>query len=204
MTTISTDMIKKLREATNAGILDCRKALEAAEGDFDKAVDILREKGLATAAKRASRVASEGVIDVYSHGNGRVCVMVEVNCETDFVGRSEVFRNFAHEIALQIAAASPLYIREEDIPQEVLDKEAAIAAAKAREDGKPEAIIPRIVEGSLIKFKDEFVLLRQKYIRDESKTVQDLLNETVVSTGENIVIRRFTRWALGETTQDEA
>jgi elongation factor Ts len=204
MTTISTDMIKKLREATNAGVLDCRKALEAAEGDFDKAVDILREKGLATAAKRASRAASEGVIDVYSHGNGRVCVMVEVNCETDFVGRSEVFRNFAHEIALQIAAASPLYIREEDIPQEVLDKEAAIAAAKAREDGKPEAIIPRIVEGSLAKFKDEFVLLRQKYIRDESKTVQDLLNETVVSTGENIVIRRFARWALGETTQDEA
>ncbi|MEW6505160.1 MAG: translation elongation factor Ts [Chloroflexota bacterium] len=204
MTTISTDMIKKLREATNAGVLDCRKALEAAEGDFDKAVDILREKGLATAAKRASRAASEGVIDVYSHGNGRVCVMVEVNCETDFVGRSEVFRNFAHEIALQIAAASPLYIREEDIPQEVLDKEAAIATAKAREEGKPEAIIPRIVEGSLTKFKDEFVLLRQKYIRDESKTVQDLLNETVVSTGENIVIRRFARWALGETTQDEA
>ncbi len=204
MTTISTDMIKKLREATNAGVLDCRKALEAAEGDFDKAVDILREKGLATAAKRASRAASEGVIDVYSHGNGRVCVMVEVNCETDFVGRSDVFRNFAHEIALQIAAASPLYIREEDIPQEVLDKEAAIATAKAREEGKPEAIIPRIVEDSLTKYKDEFVLLRQKYIRDESKTVQDLLNETVVSTGENIVIRRFARWALGETTQEEA
>lgn len=204
MTTISTDLIKKLREATSAGVLDCRKALEAAEGDFDKAVDILREKGLATAAKRAGRTASEGVIDVYSHGNGRVCVMVEVNCETDFVGRSEVFRNFAHEIALQIAAASPLYIREEDIPQEMLDKEAAIATAKAREDGKPEAIIPRIVEGSLTKFKDEFVLLRQKYIRDESKTVQDLLNETVVSTGENIIIRRFARWALGETTQEEA
>ncbi|WP_448335310.1 translation elongation factor Ts [Bellilinea sp.] len=204
MTTISTDLIKKLREATSAGVLDCRKALEAAEGDFDKAVDILREKGLATAAKRAGRTASEGVIDVYSHGNGRVCVMVEVNCETDFVGRSEVFRNFAHEIALQIAAASPLYIREEDIPQEVLDKEAAIATAKAREEGKPEAIIPRIVEGSLTKFKDEFVLLRQKYIRDESKTVQDLLNETVVSTGENIIIRRFARWALGETTQEEA
>lgn len=204
MTTISTDMIKKLREATSAGVLDCRKALEAAEGDFDKAVDILREKGLATAAKRAGRTASEGVIDVYSHGNGRVCVMVEVNCETDFVGRSEVFRNFAHEIALQIAAASPLYIREEDIPQEVLDKEAAIATAKAREEGKPESIIPRIVEGSLTKFKDEFVLLRQKYIRDESKTVQDLLNETVVSTGENIIIRRFERWALGETTQEEA
>ncbi len=203
MTTITTDMIKKLREATSAGILDCRKALEASNGDYDKAVDFLREKGLATAAKRANRVASEGVIDVYSHGNGRVCVMVEVNCETDFVGRSEVFRNFAHEIALQIAAASPQYISEEDIPQEVLDHEAAIATAKAREDGKPEAILPRIVEGSLTKFKDEFVLLRQKYIRDESKTIKDLLNETIVSTGENIIIRRFTRWALGETSQEE-
>ncbi|MEW6649008.1 MAG: translation elongation factor Ts [Chloroflexota bacterium] len=202
MTTITTDMIKKLREATSAGILDCRKALEAAEGDYDKAVDFLREKGLATAAKRASRTASEGVIDVYSHGNGRVCVMVEVNCETDFVGRSELFRNFAHEIALQIAAASPQYIGEEDIPQSVLDREAAIAAAKAREEGKPEAILPRIVEGSLTKFKDEFVLMRQKYIRDESKTIKDLLNETIVSTGENIILRRFVRWALGETSQE--
>lgn len=203
MTTITTDMIKKLREATSAGILDCRKALEASNGDYDKAVDFLREKGLATATKRANRVASEGVIDVYSHGNGRVCVMVEVNSETDFVGRSEVFRNFAHEISLQIAAAFPQYIAEEEIPQAVLDREAAIATAKAREDGKPEAILPRIIEGSLTKFKDEFVLLRQKYIRDESKTIKDLLNETIVSTGENIIIRRFTRWALGETSQEE-
>ena len=203
MVTISTDMIKKLREVTAAGVLDCRKALEAAEGDLDKAIDILREKGLATAAKRAERKASEGVIDVYSHGNGRVCVMIEVNCETDFVGRSEVFRTFAHELALQVAASSPMYIREEDIPQDVLDKEAAIATAKAREEGKPENILPRIVEGSLAKFKDDFVLLRQKYIRDESKTIQDLLNETIVSTGENIIIRRFARWALGETTQED-
>ncbi len=203
MVTISTDMIKKLREVTAAGVLDCRKALEAAEGDLDKAIDILREKGLATAAKRAERKASEGVIDVYSHGNGRVCVMIEVNCETDFVGRSEVFRTFAHELALQVAASSPMYIREEDIPQEVLDKEAAIATAKAREEGKPENILPRIVDGSLAKFKDDFVLLRQKYIRDESKTIQDLLNETIVSTGENIIIRRFARWALGETTQED-
>ncbi len=202
MTTISVDMIKKLREATSVGILDCRKALEATEGDFDKAMDILREKGLATAAKRADRKASEGVIDVYSHGNGRVAVLVEVNCETDFVGRSEVFRTFAHEMALQVAAASPAYIREEDVPQEVLDHETAIAAAKAREDGKPDSILPRIIEGSITKYKDEFVLLRQKYIRDDSKTVQDLLNETIVSTGENIVIRRFVRWGLGETTQD--
>lgn len=201
MVTISVDLIKKLRDATNAGVLDCRKALEAAGGDYDKAVDVLREKGLATAAKRADRVASEGVIDVYSHGNGRVAVLVEVNCETDFVGRSEVFRTFAHEIALQVAAASPLYIREEDIPEEVLEHEAAIATAKAREEGKPESILPRIIEGTLSKYKDEFVLLRQKYIRDESKTIQDLLNEVIVSTGENVIIRRFVRWALGETTQ---
>ncbi|MHB0922535.1 MAG: translation elongation factor Ts [Bellilinea sp.] len=203
MTTITTDMIKKLREATSAGILDCRKALESADGDFDKALDFLREKGLATAAKRASRQASEGVIDIYSHGSGRVCVMVEVNCETDFVGRSDKFREFAHEIALQIAATSPMFIKEEDVPQDVLDHEAQIAEAKAREEGKKDAILPRIVEGSITKFKDEFVLLRQKYIRDDSKTIQDLLNETIVSTGENIVIRRFARWALGETTSEE-
>ena len=203
MVTISIDMIKKLREATSAGILDCRKALEAAEGDYDKAVDILREKGLATAAKRFDRKASEGVIDIYSHGSGRVCVMIEVNCETDFVGRSEIFRNFAHELALQVAAAAPMYIREEEIPQDVLDHEAAIATTKAREEGKPVSILPRIIEGSIAKFKDDFVLLRQKYIRDESKSIQDLLNETIVSTGENIIIRRFTRWALGETTKDD-
>jgi len=201
MATITTEMIKQLREATNAGILDCRKALEQADGDFKKAVDILREKGLASAAKRADRKASEGVIELYSHGNGRVGVMVEVNCETDFVGKSEKFRHFAHELALQIAASAPLYIREEDIPQEVLDHKAQIAAAKAREEGKPEHIIPRIVEGALTKFKDETVLLRQRYIRDESLTIQDLLNDVRVALGENIVIRRFVRWALGETTE---
>ncbi|HWR64895.1 MAG TPA: translation elongation factor Ts [Bellilinea sp.] len=203
MATITTDMIKKLREATSAGILDCRKALESADGDFDKALDFLREKGLATAAKRASRQASEGVIDVYSHGNGRVTVMVEVNSETDFVGRSDKFRGFAHEVALQIAATAPQYIREEDVPQIVLDHEAEIATAKAREEGKKDAIIPKIVEGAVAKFKDEFILLRQKYIRDDSKTIQDLLNETIVSTGENIVIRRFARWALGESSSEE-
>lgn len=201
MATITTDMIKKLREATAAGILDCRKALEKADGDYDKALDFLREKGLATAAKRADRVASEGVIDVYSHGNGRVCVMVEVNCETDFVGRSEKFRQFAHEIALQIAATSPQYIREEDVPQSEIEHETAIATAKAKEEGKPESILPRIIEGSINKFKDDFVLLRQKYIRDDSKTIGDFLNETVVSTGENIQIRRFVRWGLGEVNE---
>lgn len=202
MAAITTEMIKQLREATGAGILDCRKALENADGDYQKAIDFLREKGLATATKRSDRKASEGVVELYNHGNGRVGVMVEVNSETDFVGRSEAFREFAHEIALQVAAASPLYIREEDIPQEVLDHEAAIATAKAREEGKPENILPRIVEGNMTKFKDEVVLLRQKYIRDEAITIQQLLNDTVLKTGENIVIRRFARWALGESTAE--
>ena len=199
---VSTEDIKKLRELTGAGILDCRKALEEANNDFDKALDFLREKGLAKAAKRASRNASEGVIELYSHGNGRVGVMVEVNVETDFVGRSESFRELAHELALQIAATSPEYIREEDIPQEVLDKEAQIATAKAKEDGKPDSIIPRIVEGTIEKFKNETVLLRQPYIRNEEITIQQLINEKVVALGENIVVRRFERYALGETTAD--
>src|SRR5512138_3674286 len=141
---ITTEMIKQLREATGAGVLDCRKALEQADGDYDKAVNFLREKGLAMAAKRSDRAASEGVIELYSHGNGRVGVMVEVNCETDFVARSEGFRKFAHELALQIAAASPLYIKEEDIPADVIERETQIGLARAREDGKPEAIAPRI------------------------------------------------------------
>src|SRR5512147_1635715 len=139
---ITTDQIKELRQATGAGILDCRKALESADGDFQKAVDYLREKGLAKAAKRSDREASEGVLELYSHGNGRVGVMVEVNCETDFVARSEAFRKFAHEVALQIAASSPLYIREEDIPADILERETQIGSARAREEGKPEAIIP--------------------------------------------------------------
>lgn len=197
---ITTEMIKQLREATGAGILDCRKALEQADGDFNKALDYLREKGLATAAKRSDRTASEGVVELYSHGKGRVGVMVEVNCETDFVGRSEAFRNFAHEVALQIAASAPQFIKEEDIPAAVLDHEAQIATAKAREEGKPDAVIPRIVEGYLNKFKDETVLLRQTYIRDEEMTVQKLMNQVVASLGENIVIRRFARWELGEAS----
>lgn len=197
---ITTEMIKQLREATGAGILDCRKALEQADGDYEKAVTYLREKGLALAAKRADRAASEGVVELYSHGNGRVGVMVEVNCETDFVARSENFRKFAHEVALQIAASAPLYIREEDIPADAIERETQIGTARAREEGKPEAIIPRIVEGYLNKFKDETVLMRQAYIRDESKKIQDLFNETLVVLGENMVIRRFARWQLGEAS----
>ncbi|HNY18469.1 MAG TPA: translation elongation factor Ts [Flexilinea sp.] len=205
MGTVSTDLIKQLRESTGAGILECRKALENANGDLKAAMESLREKGLATALKRSSRAASEGVIEVYTHGGGRVGVMLELNCETDFVGRSESFRYLAHELALQIAASSPLYISDEDIPQSVLDNEAKIAEAKAREEGKSEAIIPKIVEGYLKKYKDEVVLLNQIYIRDESIKVQDLINQNIAALGENIIVRRFARYALGESSDmDEA
>ncbi len=196
---ISVQQIKELRAATGAGILDCRKALEEAGGDFDKAVEILRKKGLAKAAKKAGREASEGVIETYVHGGGRIGVMLELNCETDFVARSEVFRNLAHELALQIAAMAPKYVRDEDIPQEVLDKEAEIARERAK--GKPEHVVQRIVDGMLEKFKNEAVLMRQVYIRDDSKTIQDLINEHIASIGENIVVRRFVRWELGETAK---
>ena len=195
---ITTQQIKELREATNAGILDCRKALENADGDFDKAVDYLREKGLATAAKRSDRDASEGVVELYSHGKGRVGVMVEVNCETDFVARSETFRTFAHEVALQIAASAPRFLRAEDIPDDVLEHEREIARNRALEEGKPEAVMARIVEGRLEKFKDEVCLLRQAYIRDEDLTIEKLLMQNVAAIGENVVIRRFARWELGE------
>jgi elongation factor Ts len=198
---VTTQQIKELREATGAGILDCRKALEQADGDFDKAVDFLREKGLATAAKRSDRTASEGTVELYSHGGGRVGVMVEVNCETDFVARSEAFRTFAHEVALQIAAGAPRFLRPEDVPAEVYEHEREIARARAREEGKPEAILEKIVEGRIEKFKDEACLLRQPYIRDEDITVEKLLMQNVAAIGENIVIRRFARWELGEGIQ---
>ena len=197
---ITTQMIKDLREATHAGVLDCRKALESANGDYQKAVDFLREKGLATAAKRADRQASNGMVELYSHGNGRVGVMVEVNCETDFVARSEQFQKFAHEIALQVAAAAPRYIKEEEIPEDVLEHETEIAKGRAREEGKPEAMLEKIAKGRLEKFKDEVVLLRQAYIRDDKVTIENLLLEQVASIGENIVIRRFVRWELGEVS----
>jgi elongation factor Ts len=196
---ITTEMIKELREATGAGILDCRKALTDANGDFDKAVDFLREKGMATAAKRADRTASQGVVELYSHGEGRVGVIVEVNCETDFVARSEDFRKLAHEIALQIAAAAPQYVKEDEIPAEVLEHEAEIARARAKEEGKPESVMEKIVAGRLEKFKDEAVLLRQAYIRDEELSIEKLVLQTIGSTGENIIVRRFQRWELGES-----
>jgi elongation factor Ts len=197
---ITTQMIKDLREATKAGVLDCRKALEASDGDYQKAVDFLREKGLATAAKRADRQASNGMVELYSHGNGRVGVMVEVNCETDFVARSEQFTKFAHEVALQVAAAAPKYIKEEDIPADVLEHETEIAKGRAREEGKPEAMLEKIAQGRLEKFKDEVVLLRQPYIRDDKITIGKLLLEQIAAIGENIVVRRIVRWELGEVS----
>jgi len=196
--TISASQIKELREATSVGFLDCRAALEEAEGDFEKAVDLLREKGLAKAAKRAGREASEGVLELYDHGNGRVGVMVEVNCETDFVARSDAFLKFAHEVALQVAAASPRWVKEEDIPEDVLEHEKEIARNRALEEGKPEKILDRIIDGRIKKFKEEVILMKQAYIRDEDLTIEKFLHETVASLGENIVIRRFVRWEVGE------
>jgi elongation factor Ts len=200
--TISTEQIKTLREQTGVGILDCRKALEDANGDFDIALENLRAKGRATAAKRADREASEGVVELYSHGDGRVGVMVEVNCETDFVGRSKEFRGFAHEIALQIAAAAPSYVRAEDVPEEVLELRRGIVREQALEEGKPENIVDRIVEGRMDKYIQEISLLNQEYIRDDNLTIEQLLLENIAAIGENIVIRRFERWELGDSTVD--
>ena len=200
---ITTEMIKKLRAATNAPMLDCRKALQEADGDYQKAVDWLREKGMATAAKRADRDASNGVVEMYSHGGGRVGVMVEINCETDFVARNEQFRTLAHEIALQIAASSPKYIKADEIPAAELEHEADIARARAAEEGKPENVMAKIVEGRVEKFKDEVCLLRQTYIRDESLTIEKLILQNVAAIGESVIVRRFQRWELGESTNQE-
>jgi elongation factor Ts len=195
---ISAAQIKELREKTGVGILDCRSALEEGNGDFDKAVVILREKGLAKAASRSGRDTSNGMLELYSHGGGRVGVLVEVNCETDFVALTDGFKSFAHEIALQIAAANPRYLTEEDVPEDVVAQEREIARKLALQEGKPENIVDRIIDGRMKKFFSENCLVLQTYIRDDDKTVQDLIKETVASTGESIVIRRFERWELGE------
>ena len=198
---VTIEMIKELREKTGCGIMDCRTALQNSKGDMDAAIEELREKGLQKAEKRANREASEGRLEVYIHSEGRLVVLVEVNSETDFVSKTDLFKELAHEIALQIAAAAPSYVSEADVPADVIEEEKAIITARVREEGKPEAIIPKIVEGFMKKYMDEHVLLNQKYIRDESKTVADLINDKIASLGERIVVRRFVRWALGETTQ---
>ncbi|HKZ55463.1 MAG TPA: translation elongation factor Ts [Anaerolineales bacterium] len=200
--TITTALIKELREKTGAGILDCRQALEQAHGDLDKAADLLRQKGLAAAMKRAHRETRNGVLELYTHGDGRVGVMVEVNCETDFVARTKEFRQFAHEIALQIAANAPRYLRVEDIPQAVLEIERKEVREKALADGKPDAVIERIFEGRMENYAEEYCLLRQPYIRDETKSVEQLLQEVIATTGENVAIRRFVRWMVGELQEE--
>ena len=188
---INTAQVKQLREATGAGVLDCRKALLETQGDFEKAVVYLREKGLAAAATRADREARQGVLDLYSHGGGR----------GGGVARTEEFRRFAHEVALQVAAANPRYVDVADVPAEALDAERAKARERAREEGKPENVWDRIAEGMLEKFYAEACLLRQPYVRDDKRTVGDLLKEAVTTTKENILIRRFTRWEVGETAE---
>lgn len=198
---ISTDLIKELRLSTGAGVLACRKALEQSEGDLEKAAALLREQGLTKASKRADRETHDGVLDLYSHGDGRVGVMVEVNCETDFVARTPEFREFAHEMALQIAASAPQWVDVDDVPKEVVEEESTKAREEALAQAKPEHVIDRIVEGRMRKFYEESCLLQQIYIRDDSKTVADLLNDTIAKTGENITIRRFMRWEVGETAE---
>ena len=196
---ISAQMVKDLREATGAGILDCRKALAQHDGDFDKAVAYLREKGLAAAAKKLGREAKEGKLELYSHAGGRVGVMVEINCETDFVARTEKFQTFAHDLALHIAATAPRYMDVTDVPADVLDAERAIARNRAKEEGKPEKIWDKIVDGRLEKFYQEVCLLKQPFVKDESVTIAELLKQAVSAVGENMIIRRFLRWELGES-----
>jgi elongation factor Ts len=195
---ITAAQIKELREATGAGVLDCRKALEESQGDMQQAAEFLRDRGLAAAAKRSERETRNGLVELYNHGEGRVGVMVEVNCETDFVARTQEFRSFAHEISLQVAAGDPLYVDVTDIPEAVIEEQKHAARRMASEEGKPEAVIDRIVEGRLEKFYQEACLLRQPYVRDDSRTIAELLQEMTANTGEKIVIRRFARWAVGE------
>ena len=195
---IGATQIKELREETGAGILDCKEALEATGGDFEKAAQILREKGFAEAQKRADRETQNGVLELYNHGDGRVGVMVEVNCETDFVARTSEFRHFAHEIALQIAANAPKYVQVEDVPEDVVQTMKDQFRNEALQEGKPEQVIERIIEGRMNKFYEDNCLLLQDYVRDDSKKVEELLREVIATIGENMAIRRFVRWEVGE------
>lgn len=195
---ITADMVKKLREKTGAGMMDCKRALTEAEGNEEKAVKILREKGLAAAAKKAGRIASEGIIDSYIHGDGRIGVLVEVNTETDFAAKNEEFRTFVRDIAMQIAASRPEYVTRDEVPEDVIEKEKEILRTQALNEGKPEKIVEKMVEGRLEKNLKELCLLEQPWIRDPDKTIKQLLTEKVATIGENINIRRFVRYEKGE------
>ena len=198
---VNIELIKTLREKTGAGMMDCKKALEETNGDIEKAVAWLREKGIASAAKKSGRIAAEGIVDSYIHANGKIGVLLEVNIETDFAAKNDKFRDFVKEVAMQIAAMNPKWISSEDVPSEEIEKEKEIIRNKAINDGKPEKIIDKIVDGSIKKFYDENCLLNQSFVKDDSKTMDSLLKEMIATIGENISIRRFTRYEMGEGLQ---
>ncbi len=191
-------LVKELRDRTGAGVVDCQKALAETSGDLEKAITFLREKGLAAAAKRAGRAAAQGTVGSYIHGGGKIGVLVEVNCETDFVARTEEFQRLVKDIAMQIAAANPRFVRREEVSETEKDKERAIYRVQTEQSGKPAAVIDRIVEGKLEKFFSEACLLEQPFIREPSKTIEQLVKEAVARTGENIMVRRFSRFQIGE------
>ena len=196
---ISTSLIKELREKTGVGMMDCKQALVESDGDINKAVDFLRKKGIATAKKRGTRTASEGQVQSYIHAGGKIGVLLEVNCETDFTGKNDDFTNFVKDVAIQIAATNPIAIDQERVPEDIVKKEKEIYAGQAKETGKPEKVIEKIVAGKLKKFFSESCLLDQPFVKNPDITIQDLLNEIIAKTGENIVIRRFVRFQLGES-----
>jgi elongation factor Ts len=199
MANISAAVVKQLREKTGAGMMDCKNALSEVDGDIEKAIEFLRKKGLATARKRAGRALSEGIIQSYIHMTGKLGVLVEVNCETDFVAKNDDFQEFTKNLAMHIAATNPLGITPEDIPQEVIEKEKEIYRAQALDMGKPENVIDKIIEGKLNKFYQENCLLNQPYVRDTDITIADLLNQMIAKIGENISIKRFVRYQIGES-----
>jgi len=195
---ISASMVKELREMTGAGMMDCKRALQEANGDMDKAVELLREKGLAAAAKKAGRIAAEGIVDSYIHMGGKIGVLVEVNCETDFVAKTAEFKTLVRDIAMHIAASNPQYLSREDVPEDVIAKEKEILKVQALNEGKPEKIAERIVEGRIEKFYKEVCLLEQPFVKDPDKSIQDVVNEQIAKIGEKISIRRFIRYQMGE------
>ncbi len=199
MTTISAAMVKQLREKTGAGIMDCKEALAECDGDISKSIDFLRKKGLATASKRSGRDMNEGVINSYIHTGSKLGVLVEINCETDFVTKNDDFIEFAKNIAMHIAATNPVGIRPEDVPEEIINKEKEIYRAQALETGKPEKIVDKIAEGKLQKFYKDNCLMSQAYVRDPNVTIEDLLNGLIAKIGENITIKRFVRFQVGES-----
>lgn len=198
---ISASLVKELRERTGAGMMDCKKALSETGGDIEKASDYLREKGLAAAAKKSGRIAAEGLVEAYIHGAGRIGVLVEVNCETDFVAKTEEFKALVRDVAMQIAATKPEFVRREEVPAEAVEKEREILRAQALNEGKPEKIVDKMVEGRIEKYYKEVCLLEQPFIKDPDVTVKQLLTDKIAKIGENINIRRFTRYELGEGMQ---